>query len=147
MCVHKNTCLFVCLFVCVLSKNLLKSVFFCQPWFGSYLVWSRLETVRFFCMQPQPKQMLTWQKNTLLNTLLERAHKQMCYFIHVFSYMLFRAHSLCYTFRHVFWKQYFIVLLTMYCHLIFHERSTWQQPSTALPLHSGQANTGPSNVA
>ena len=29
----------------------------------------------FFCLQPQPNQMLMWQKNTLLNTLIETTHK------------------------------------------------------------------------
>ena len=64
----------VCL--CVLSKSLLKSVFFFQfglvdIWFG--LGWNKI--VRLFCLQPQPNQMLMWQKNTLLNTLIETAHK------------------------------------------------------------------------
>ena len=37
-----------------------------------------VETVRLFCLQPQPNQMVTWQKNTLLERAHKQAHKQMC---------------------------------------------------------------------
>ena len=77
--VFKRTHVCLCVYLCVLSKSLLKSVFFFQfglvdIWFG--LGWNKIvETVRLFCLQPQPNQMLIWQKNTLLNTLIEKAHK------------------------------------------------------------------------
>ena len=77
--VFKRTHVCLCVYLCVLSKSLLKSVFFFQfglvdIWFG--LGWNKIvETVRLFCLQPQPNQMLMWQKNTLLNTLIETAHK------------------------------------------------------------------------
>ena len=53
---------FVCVLICVL--------------FLKVCSFARFDlTVHLFCLQPQPNQMLIWQKNTLLNTLIEKAHK------------------------------------------------------------------------
>ena len=78
MCTKEH--IFVCVFFCVFFlKVFLKSVFFFKfglvdIWFG--LGWNKIvETVRLFCLQPQPNQMLMWQNNTFLNTLIETAHK------------------------------------------------------------------------
>ena len=77
--VFKTTHVCLCVYLCVISKSLLKSVFVFQfglvdIWFG--LGWNEIvETVRLFCLQPQPDQMLMWQKYTQSNTLIETAHK------------------------------------------------------------------------
>ena len=88
--VQKNTCLFVCLFVlCVLSK----SVFFCQSWFGCYLVCLRLELNCWNCpfvlsaASTKPNVNMA-KEHTFEHTFRKSTQTNVCSFKHIFVFVV-----------------------------------------------------------